>query len=63
MPKNREVVARGELVDDWPCDVDGPNESLERIYLYEGVEYSVITDRFGAVRRPNQSATVVSSEE
>ena len=51
-----EVYRRGEQIDDWPCDVEGSNESVEHIVLYEGKRYPIITDWDGNVRQPQRVA-------
>jgi phosphoribosylformylglycinamidine (FGAM) synthase-like amidotransferase family enzyme len=54
--KNSEVI-KGEIIDSYPCDVNGSNESIENIVKYEGKKYIVITDWEGNVLYPNKKAT------
>lgn len=55
------VLANGEIVDHWPCDVgaDGQHEangSVETIVEYEGKKYLVVCDWENNSRWPNRKA-------
>jgi hypothetical protein len=49
----------GDIVDNWICDVDGSNESIEYIVELDGKFYSVITDMYENLRYPKRKAQEV----
>ena len=56
LPTNAEVYDRGEQIEDWPCDVEGSNESIEHIVSFCGRRYSIITDWEGNIRNAQKIA-------
>lgn len=61
---NSQVFVYGDIVDDWPCDVDPvtgdpkTNGGVEHLVRFRGKEYLIITDwdRI-VVFRPEEEAT------
>lgn len=55
-PTNRYVYENGELLDSYPCDINGSNESVEYLVLWDGKKYVVNTDWNEEVMNPDAKA-------
>jgi len=59
---NAEIFSLGEVIEDYPCDVEGTNASIEHIVEHKGKYYSIITDWDNNIRKPNNKANSIVYE-
>jgi len=65
---NKEVYEMGELVSDYPIDVDPftgdeeTNGGVENILIYDNKVFSVLTDFTGFVASPDDEASIITDD-
>jgi hypothetical protein len=55
-PTNLYIYENGEVLDSCPCDINGSNQSIEYLVLWDGKKYVVNTDWNELVINPDEKA-------